>query len=210
MWRLTLNLLTFLFPLSNNQIAVGKTCLLLRFSEDEFDFNLPPTVGIDLRMRTLRINGERVRIQVWDTAGQERFRKITSSYYRGAQGILLTFSVTDRKSFDNIHSWTEDINKCSDNNISTILVGNKIDLEDRVVSKEEGQEVATQYGMTYIETSAKTGEGVEQAFLTLTKLILEKNQDVKVNEVTENQVIPEITEEDINNNKKKRHSGGCC
>lgn len=97
--------------------------------------------------------------QVWDTAGQERFRCITRNYYHGANGILLVFDVTNRESFDKIHTWMKEINENTHDSVPILLMGNKIDQDKRVVSKEEGQKLAKMYeNVTYVETSAKTGE----------------------------------------------------
>ncbi|KAJ3434449.1 small gtp binding protein rab8 [Anaeramoeba flamelloides] len=155
--------------------AVGKTSLVLRFSDDEFEKNILPTIGIDFKVRTLIFQEKRVRIQVWDTAGQEKFKNITSAYYRGAQGIILTYSVSNRKSYEHVDYWIKNIENCSDCEIETILVANKTDLEkQREVSKEEGLKLANKYSIPYIETSAKSGKNVEEAFLKLAKKVLSK------------------------------------
>ena len=112
----------------------------------------------------------------WDTAGQERFRTLTASYYRGAQGILIVYDVTDRETFDNVRTWIVEIEKYSQAGVCKILVGNKCDMEDkRQVSREEGEELANHYQMPFLETSAKNSLNVDDAFVTMTKEIKEKN-----------------------------------
>jgi Ras-related protein Rab-1A len=107
-------------------------------------------------------------MQIWDTAGQERFRTITSSYYRGAHGIIVVYDVTDRESFKNVGNWMKEISRYASENVSKLLVGNKSDIEGKkVVTYEEGKELADQLGVKFLETSAKTAQNVEQAFLTM-------------------------------------------
>jgi Ras-related protein Rab-1A len=113
-----------------------------------------------------------IKLQIWDTAGQERFRTITSSYYRGAHGIIVVYDVTDMDSFTNVKQWLHEIDRYAADNVNKILVGNKSDLEaTRVVTTEQGQEFADSLGMVFVETSAKTNSNVEQAFLAMTTQI---------------------------------------
>ena len=104
--------------------GVGKSCLLLRFSDDQFTTSFITTIGIDFKIRTVDLDGSRVKLQIWDTAGQERFRTITTAYYRGAMGILLTYDVTDEQSFDNVRNWMRNIEQHATENVCKILVGN--------------------------------------------------------------------------------------
>ena len=109
-------------------------------------------------------------MQIWDTAGQERFRTLTASYYRGAQGIIIVFDVTDRETFENVRQWMQEIERFANENVCKVLVGNKCDLTDkRMVSKEEGDELAKTYGIPYIETSAKSNICVEESFITMAR-----------------------------------------
>ena len=122
---------------------MGKSCLLLRFSEDQFTSSFITTIGIDFKIRTVELDGKRVKLQIWDTAGQERFRTITNAYYRGAQGILLTYDVTDEGSFNNVRNWMRNIEQHATDGVSKILVGNKSDAEEkRVISTEQGLALA--------------------------------------------------------------------
>ncbi len=107
-------------------------------------------------------------MQIWDTAGQERFRTITSSYYRGAHGIIVVYDVTDRESFKNVENWMKEISRYASENVSKLLVGNKSDIEGKkVVTYDEGKDLADRLGVKFLETSAKTAQNVEQAFLTM-------------------------------------------
>merc|ERR1711934_231249 len=118
--------------------GVGKSCLLCRYSDDVFNSNFITTIGIDFKIRTIELDGAKIKLQIWDTAGQERFRTITQAYYRGAMGILLVYDVTDKKSFEHIKEWTKSIDQHASETAVKILVGNKCDIPQPNVSKEEG------------------------------------------------------------------------
>jgi len=151
---------------------VGKSCLLLRFSEDQFTSSFITTIGIDFKIRTVELDGKRVKLQIWDTAGQERFRTITNAYYRGAQGILLTYDVTDEGSFNNVRNWMRNIEQHATDGVSKILVGNKSDAEEkRVISTEQGLALAEEFGIPFFETSAKANTNVEDAFFAIARNI---------------------------------------
>ena len=131
-----------------------------------------PTIGVDFKIRTINVDEKVCKLQIWDTAGQERFKTITSSYYKGAHGIIVTYDITDRDSFSAVHTWMSEIEKYTQDNITRILVGNKTDLEDkRVISFDEGLEMANHYGVRFLETSAKECKNVETAFTTMTREI---------------------------------------
>ncbi|KAK3255957.1 Ras-related protein [Cymbomonas tetramitiformis] len=122
--------------------GVGKSCLLLRFSEDQFTTSFITTIGIDFKIRTIEMEGKRIKLQIWDTAGQERFRTITTAYYRGAMGILLVYDVCDETSFNNIRNWISNIEKHVADSVHKILIGNKSDMEGkRQVPTATGQVV---------------------------------------------------------------------
>ncbi|SPO35669.1 probable SEC4-like Rab/GTPase [Pseudozyma flocculosa] len=150
--------------------GVGKSCLLLRFCDDAWTPSFITTIGIDFKIRTIELDGKRIKLQIWDTAGQERFRTITTAYYRGAMGILLVFDVTDEKSFQNVRTWHSNIEQHASEGVSKILVGNKSDWEEkRAVTTEQGEELARELGIPYIETSAKSNANVEEAFFNLAR-----------------------------------------
>ncbi|EPX70754.1 GTPase Ypt2 [Schizosaccharomyces octosporus yFS286] len=160
--------------------GVGKSCLLLRFSEDSFTPSFITTIGIDFKIRTIELDGKRIKLQIWDTAGQERFRTITTAYYRGAMGILLLYDVTDKKSFDNIRIWFSNVEQHASENVYKILVGNKCDCEDqRQVSFEQGKALADELGVRFLEASAKTNVNVEEAFFTLAREIKKQKIDAE-------------------------------
>lgn len=157
--------------------AVGKSCLLLQFTDKRFQPVHDLTIGVEFGSRTISIEGNQVKLQIWDTAGQEKFRSITRSYYRGAAGALLVYDITRRETFEHLTTWLEDCRKYSNQNIVIMLIGNKSDLENkRAVSKEEGEAFAKQHGITFLETSAKTAENVEQAFLDTAKKIYDATE----------------------------------
>jgi len=148
--------------------GVGKSCCLLRFSEDSFTPSFITTIGIDFKIRTIELDGKRVKLQIWDTAGQERFRTITTAYYRGAMGILLVYDVTDERSFNNIRTWFSNVEQHATEGVNKILIGNKCDWEEkRAVSTERGQQLADELGIPFLEVSAKSNINVEKAFYSL-------------------------------------------
>lgn len=160
--------------------SVGKSNILNRFVKNEFISDSKSTIGVEFATKTLILEKQRIKIQLWDTAGQERFRAVTSAYYRGAQGVVLVFDVTNRASFEHIEKWTREIRDNSDSTAVIIVVGNKIDLvEKRVVSQEECIEWASKSKTYYIETSAKQGTGIDEMFLTLTKEIYKSKKPVE-------------------------------
>ena len=148
--------------------GVGKSCLLLRFADDTYTESYISTIGVDFKIRTIELDGKTIKLQIWDTAGQERFRTITSSYYRGAHGIIVVFDVTDQESFNNVKQWLHEIDRYACANVKKLLVGNKCDLASkRAVPTEQAQEFADSLGIQYLETSAKNSTNVEKAFTTM-------------------------------------------
>ncbi|PAA64349.1 hypothetical protein BOX15_Mlig011637g1 [Macrostomum lignano] len=155
--------------------AVGKTSVLTRFANNNFSQSFIATIGIDFTMRTIELNGKKVKLQVWDTAGQERFRTITTAYYRGAMGIVLVYDVTDAESFDNIRTWISNIDQHASSDVEKLLLANKCDLVDeRAVSVERGEKFAADNQMRFYECSAKTGQGVQEAFTQIARDIKAK------------------------------------
>merc|ERR1711892_1329182 len=139
--------------------GVGKTCIVFRFTDDAFSSTFISTIGIDFKVKTILLMGKKIKLQIWDTAGQERFHTITTSYYRQAMGILLVYDVTNEKTFANISNWLRNIDENAKEDVEKILVGNKIDLKSqRRISTEKGQNMAIEYGLKLIETSAKVSK----------------------------------------------------
>lgn len=154
--------------------GVGKSCILLRFTDDSFEEQMSSTIGVDFRVKTVTVGGVKTKLTIWDTAGQERFRTLTSSYYRGCHGIILVFDVNERETFAHLQQWLEELELYTTHqNAAKLLVGNKIDLKRREVSHEEATSFARKQAMMYIETSAKTREGIRQSFEEVVQKILD-------------------------------------
>eukprot|EP00029_Vermamoeba_vermiformis_P011761 TRINITY_DN6563_c0_g1_i1.p1 TRINITY_DN6563_c0_g1~~TRINITY_DN6563_c0_g1_i1.p1 ORF type:complete len:201 (-),score=43.65 TRINITY_DN6563_c0_g1_i1:100-702(-) len=158
--------------------GVGKTSLLLRFVDNSFTDAFINNIGGDYREKQVTVGKASCTLQIWDTAGQERFRQITSSFYRGAHGILVVFDLNNRESFDNLQrGWMKDIHKYSTTSVSIILVGNKADTtQDRAVSLEDAKAYAEQMDIPYVETSAKSNTNVETTFMRLVESMLKNEQ----------------------------------
>eukprot|EP00930_Biecheleria_cincta_P004194 TRINITY_DN105093_c0_g1_i1.p1 TRINITY_DN105093_c0_g1~~TRINITY_DN105093_c0_g1_i1.p1 ORF type:complete len:342 (+),score=47.10 TRINITY_DN105093_c0_g1_i1:57-1082(+) len=155
--------------------GVGKSAVLLRFTEDAFTEHYHTTIGVDFNVKTLVSDGKRVKLQIWDTASQERFRAITTSYYRGAHGIIVVYSIDSKDSFENVSTWLQEIENASSGDACKLLLANKADLSSsRVVSTEDGQYLADSYSIPFLEVSAKTSSNISEAFCDLTSCIKDK------------------------------------
>ncbi|OEL32215.1 GTP-binding protein YPTM1, partial [Dichanthelium oligosanthes] len=152
--------------------SVGKSCFLLRFADDSYVDSYISTIGVDFKIHTIEMDGKTIKLQIWDTAGQERFRTITSSYYRGAHGIIIVYDITDMESFNNVKQWLSEIDRYANDSVCKLLVGNKCDLaESRAVETAVAQAYADEIGIPFLETSAKESINVEEAFLAMTAAI---------------------------------------
>lgn len=153
---------------------VGKSCVLIRFADDNFTENHVTTIGVDFRFRSLEISGHSIKLQIWDTAGQERYKTITNSYYRGAEGVVIVFDLTNRDSFMNIKDWLAEARNGIDDSTEILVFGNKADLQNqRQVSEKEIKEFTANTGIEIIECSAKAGIGIEDGFVRMTKRLME-------------------------------------
>ncbi|XP_067936571.1 ras-related protein Rab-10-like [Watersipora subatra] len=183
--------------------GVGKTCLLFRFSDDAFNTTFISTIGIDFKIKTVELGGKKIKLQIWDTAGQERFHTITTSYYRGAMGIILVYDITNQRSFDNITKWLRNIDEHANEDVEKMILGNKCDMEDkRQVSHERGMMVAKEHSIPFLETSAKSNVNVEQAFLKLAQAILDKMNRAPGQQPNRSDA--------IDMQKQSGKKGGCC
>ena len=162
--------------LTIGESGVGKTCILRRFVENKFlKSHHLATIGIDFRTKVIHVSGKDIKLKIWDTAGQERYHNITSQIYKGSDGIVLVYDVNDEVSFSKIKDWIEQIkSNISEGDISLVLLGNKCDIEERVISQQKGQEMAESLKISYFETSALNGTGINEAFEGLTKEIMKK------------------------------------
>jgi len=161
--------------------SVGKSALMIRKVDDTFNNLFISTIGVDFRYCTVIVNDKRCKLQIWDTAGQERYRTITSSYYRGADGVIIVYDITNLTSFAHISNWMAECDKYNPK-MMKILVGNKCDIDRREISSEEGDRLAKKYNMHFIETSAKTGHNVYEAFEQITKDMMSKSLPYNVDD----------------------------
>ena len=184
--------------------AVGKSCLLLRFDEERFQPIHDVTVGVTFSIKMVSIEGQDVKVQVWDTAGQEIFRSITRSYYRDSACAIIVYDITDQSSFAKVEDWIRDVRNLAPSDCLLALVGNKLDLEaQRAVQKSEGQELAEKHGLLFFETSAATGENVQELFNECVAAVYTRAKGSN----TQN-VVRKISIEEQNTNNEGK--SGCC
>ena len=174
--------------------AVGKSNILLRYIHDRFNEEFHSTIGVEFGAKNLQIDDKIYRIQIWDTAGQETFRSITRAYYKNSVCACVVYDISNRVTFDNIKSWVEDCKKLSPKTVLMILVGNKIDLEEkREVTYDEGSIFAQKNGMIFFECSAKTGKNIEQIFMESTREVAKRIKEGFYDLSNENCVIKQGT-----------------
>jgi len=192
--------------------SVGKSCLLLQFADKRFKNDHDTTIGVEFGSRNLQIKDKTIKLQIWDTAGQESFRSITRSYYRGSIGALLVYDVTKRETFEGLSKWLEDTRSYANDKTFVMIIGNKIDLEDkREVSTAEGEDFAKKMGIPFMETSAKTAFNVEAAFNKTAEEILvkiEKGEIDATNEANGVKIGTQASEAYIKNQKEKEKDKG--
>lgn len=190
--------------------SVGKSCLINRFFKNKFTDKFLTTMGIDKHSKIIKIDNTEYKLDFWDTAGQERYRSLPKKYYQNADGIFILFDVTNEESFKNVQYWLGNIKEClGDNNeklISLFLIGNKIDLDNRVISREDAENFSNNLGLKYYETSAKINLNVNEV---ISRMILECH--MTLNNI--NDVFTKSTKSTIKtqlNNEVKKDEGGCC
>eukprot|EP00922_Rhytidocystis_sp_ex-Travisia-forbesii_P007825 GHVS01011582.1.p1 GENE.GHVS01011582.1~~GHVS01011582.1.p1 ORF type:complete len:216 (-),score=20.50 GHVS01011582.1:659-1306(-) len=158
--------------------GAGKSCLLHQFVENKFKKGSSHTIGVEFGSKIIRVGGKRIKLQIWDTAGQERYRSVTRSYYRGAAGALIVYDITSRDTYNHLINWLADARTLARADTSIIALGNKTDVQDkRQVTFLEASRFAQENDILFLETSALTGEGVEDAFVKVARMILNKIED---------------------------------
>ena len=160
--------------------SVGKTSLILRFCDNKFMEIGTSTIGVDTKTKDIRHNGKKIELEIWDTAGQERFKALAKNSYKGSDGIILVYDITQKKTFNNIKHWYDNIKKNIDiDKVAIILVGNKSDLPDRQVKKENYEKFSEQYNLEVIETSCKDNKNIEETFNALIEKMIKLYDDDK-------------------------------
>jgi len=192
-------------------MAVGKSCILLQFTDHKFRHQHELTIGVEFGGKTIEVKNKQVKIQIWDTAGQEAFQAITRTYYKGAIGALLVYDITRKETFEHITKWLNDIKVNGAKDIVCILIGNKKDLEEqRKVSFEEGKKLAEDNQLLFLETSAKTAENVNECFLLSAEKIIDNIQKNGVDPTQQNNNVKIGADEDDEDEDKKKVKKKCC
>lgn len=202
--------------------GVGKSCLLLQFTDRRFQPVHDLTIGVEFGARMITIDGKQIKLQIWDTAGQESFRSITRSYYRGAAGALLVYDITRRETFTQLEKWLTEARENASENMVIMLIGNKVDLDHkRAVTYQDGGDFAKKQNLIFLETSAKTAANVEEAFVQTAQKIYQNILDevyeldneasgIKVGVTAQATVNNSSNKADIGGSQKKEGKGGCC
>ena len=191
--------------------SVGKTSLITRYTNGTFKEEYLATVGLDYYSKVEAINNQTINIKLWDTAGQERYKALTQNYFRNAEGVLLTFDVTNTDSFNNLKDWIGSIKTNMEGKnifLPLIIVGNKIDMEDsREINKEDADKFASDNNYKYFETSAKTGEGVDDAIRDLVNQVLNQGDQLDDHKI---EARKSVQLKDANVESVEVKKKGCC
>ena len=191
--------------------GVGKTNLIRRFANDEFNQDTKATVGVEFLCKTYKINQDIIKMDIWDTAGQERYRSITSAYYKGSKGVLIVYDITSKNSFDKIEKWLSEVKEKAGNDIKFIIIGNKVDLsEKREVTLKEATEKAMTLNCPLMETSALNSTNVQKAFRDLLIQIYVDFKQKADRDSKEKKKKDDGVQLDVNNDGNKDEKGFCC
>lgn len=186
--------------------GVGKSCLVLRFTDDRYTQNHELTIGVEFGSKMITCGDKKIKIQIWDTAGQEAFRSITKSYYRNVAGAIIVYDITRRVTFNNVRDWIKELKENNSNDCSILLIGNKTDINmNRSVKYEEGKDLAEEFGCDFIETSVKKDKNVKKAFNIITENILNKIENNQLDITNDNGIMKRKIL--IETSKPKK---GCC
>ena len=194
----------FINIITLGESSVGKSSIINRYVENNFDYNFVSTLGVDFRKKIININGENIRLKIWDTAGQEKFRSIQKQYYRNSDGILLVFDVTKFDTFNVLEEWINSIKNQTSNDIIVVLVGNKIDLNNKVISDDEIKNFANDNKFKYFLTSAATGKNINEVFDYIVKEIYKIKSKKKKNDGNNN------NNKNLKKNYIKSNKKACC
>ena len=191
---------------------VGKTNLILRFADDKYEDNEKQTIGVDIKMKKVTLDNKEYQLNLYDTAGQEKFKSMVGSYFKNADCAYFVYQITNKESFENINNWIETCKRSARGEVLMVLIGNKCDLEkERKVSKEEGENLAQKYGIPFYETSAKTGENVQEAFTESLKNLSVKDIPKEVeDDYNSRKKSYRLIKEDKEEKKQKKDKGCCC
>ena len=188
--------------------GVGKTAIVQRLVDNTFQEETQSTVGVEFKSYQITLDAETIKLNIWDTAGQERFRSVSKAYFRSAVGAILVFALNDADSFNELENWLNDLHTLAAPNAAIILIGNKSDIEnDRAITTSEGQAFAERHGMNYLETSAKDGKNINEAFLRLAKTINDKVKKGEIKGQFQPPVAPPVP---ISSNRDQGNNGCKC
>ena len=186
--------------------GVGKTCFLMRFSDDKFVTAHLSTIGMDFKIKEIDVDGNTLQLKIWDTAGQERYKTIAKSFYKRAEGVILVYDCTSEKSFNNIRDWIQQLTNHGCNEISKVLVGNKCDLANKKITPEQGQLLAQECKVDFFETSAKANINVTEAFCAIAKKII----DIRIKNIAMNNIKKSMSGSSLIPRSEIKNRKRCC